>query len=202
MKNISKTGLIKEGWGVVKKEYKLIYTLIGAYFIYQIIQSIVTSLFDQEIIAIIISLSFTVITIFLQIGFIKIILKLVDDKKTKFQELWAYPQYLIRFIVASILYGLAVVGGLIFFVIPGIYIAIRLQFYSYILIDKDASAMESLKKSWKISQGNVINLILFTLLIIGLNLLGALALMVGLLITIPVSFIAATVLYRKLVPAS
>lgn len=198
MKNISKTGLIKNGWEILKKEYKLIYSLVVAYFVYQIIQSIITSFFENGVVAIIISLSFTIITLFLQIGFIKIILKLVDNKKAKFQELWAYPQYLIRFTGASISYFLAVIIGLIFFVIPGIYIAIRLQFYSYILLDKDTKAMDSLRESWKLTHDNVINLTLFMLLIIGFNLLGLLLFGVGLLLTIPITFFAVTILYRKL----
>ncbi len=198
MKNISKVGLIKDSWEIVKKNYKLVAVLLGAFIVYQFVQGIVQGLFGQSALSVIVSLAFTVITIFLEIGFIKISLKLVDKKQAKFEELWAYPQYLLRMIASSILYGLAVLGGLILFVVPGIYLALRLQFYSYVLLDKDTGVIDSLKKSWKLTQGNVINLFLFMLLIIGINILGAIALLVGLLITIPVSFIAVTLLYRKL----
>ena len=99
---------------------------------------------------------------------------------------------------ASIVYGLIVVGGLILLVVPGIYLALRLQFYSYYIIDKNAGSIDSLKMSWKATEGNVINIFLFELLLIGINILGAIALVVGLLVTIPVSVIAVTLLYRKL----
>ena len=198
MQNISKVGLIKDSWEIVKPNYKLVAALLGAFIVYQFVQGIVQGLFGDSVLTIFVSLAFTVITFFLQIGLIKIALKLVDKKPAKFEELWAYPQYLLRMIASSILYGLAVVGGLILFVVPGIYLALRLQFYSYVLLDKDTGVIDSLKKSWKLTQGNVINLFLFMLLIIGINILGAIALLVGLLITIPVSFIAVTLLYRKL----
>ena len=125
-------------------------------------------------------------------------MKLVDGQKAEITELWAYPQYLLRMIGASILYGLIVLAGFVLLVIPGIYLALRLQFYSYYIIDKDAGAIDSLKMSWKVTEGNMINIFLFMLLLVALNILGAIVLLVGLLVTIPVSFVAVTLLYRKL----
>ena len=198
VQNISKVGLIKDSWEIVKANYKLVAALLGAFVVYQFVQGIVQGFFGESFLSVIVSLAFTVITIFLQIGFIKIGLKLVDKKPAKFEELWAYPQYLLRMIAASILYGLAVLGGFILLIIPGIYLALRLQFYSYVILDKDTGVIDSLKRSWKLTEGNVINLFLFMFLLIGINILGAIALLVGLLVTIPVSFIAVTLLYRKL----
>ena len=198
MKNINKVGLIKDSWELVKKNARLIALLMAAFIGYQVIQGIVQNFFRETILATLISLAFTVLTLFLEIGFIKIVLKLVDGQKAEFQELWAYPQYLLRMIGASIVYGLIVVAGLILLVVPGIYLALRLQFYSYYIVDKNAGALDSLKMSWKVTEGNVFNLFLFMLLLIVINIAGAIALLVGLLITIPVSFVAVTLLYRKL----
>jgi len=198
VKSFDKVGLIKSSWELVKKNARLIAILMVAFIGYQVIQGIVQGFFGQGPLSVIVSLAFTVLTLFLEIGFIKIVLKLVDGQKAEFQELWAYPQYLLRMVGASIVYGLIVVAGLILLVVPGIYLALRLQFYSYYIIDKNAGAIDSLKMSWKATEGNVINIFLFELLLIGINILGAIALVVGLLITIPVSFIAVTLLYRKL----
>ena len=198
MKDFDKVGLIKESWEIVKKNVRLIALLMIAFILYQIIQGIVQGFFRESILAALVSLAFTVVTLFLEIGFIKIVLKLIDGHKAEITELWAYPQYLLRMIGASILYGLIVLVGLILLIIPGIYLALRLQFYSYYIIDKDAEAIDSLKMSWKVTEGNMINIFLFTLLLVALNILGAIALLVGLLVTIPVSFVAITLLYRKL----
>ncbi len=138
------------------------------------------------------------LTLFLEIGFIKIVLKLIDGHKAQITDLWAYPQYLLRMIGASILYGLIVLAGLILLIIPGIYLALRFQFYSYYIIDKNAGAVDSLRMSWKVTERNLINIFLFELLLVGINILGAIALLVGLLVTIPLSLIAVTLLYRKL----
>lgn len=198
MKDFDKVGLIKDSWTLVKKNVRLIALLILAFFVYQVIQGIVQGFFRESIIAALISLAFTVVTLFLEIGFIKIILKIVDGHKAQIQELWAYPQYLLRMIGATIIYGLIVLAGFILLIIPGIYLALRLQFYSYYIVDKNTGAIDSLKMSWKATEGNVINIFLFMLLLIALNILGAIAFLIGLLVTIPVSFIAITLLYRKL----
>lgn len=178
---------------------RLIALLMVAFIGYQVIQGIVQGFFKYGVLSVVVSLALTVLTLFLEIGLIKIVLKLVDGQKAEITELWAYPQYLLRMVGASIVYGLIVVAGFILLVIPGIYLALRLQFYSYYIIDKNAGAMDSLKMSWKATTGNMINIFLFMLLLVALNILGAIALLVGLLITIPVSFVAITLLYRKLV---
>lgn len=198
VQQFDKVGLIKDSWELVKKNARLIALLMAAFIGYQVIQGIVQNIFRESVVAALISLAFTVLTLFLEIGFIKIVLKVVDGQKAEVTELWAYPQYLLRMIGASIVYGLIVVAGLILLVVPGIYLALRLQFYSYYIIDKNAGAIDSLRMSWKVTQGNLLNIFLFELLLIGINILGALALGIGLLITIPVSFVAVTLLYRKL----
>ena len=77
MKNIGKVDLLKDGWRIVKREWKLIYALVLALFIYQIVQSIATSLFGEGLLAMLVSLSFSLFGILLQIGFIKILITII-----------------------------------------------------------------------------------------------------------------------------
>lgn len=196
--NIDKVGLVKQALGIVKKNVRLVALLMGAFIIFNIVQSAASNYFRETALSIVISLAFSALSIFLEIGFIKIVLKLVDGVKAEFQELWAYPGYFVNLLVSSILFGLIVVAGFILLIIPGIYLALRLQFYSYFVVDKNAGITDSLKMSWGKTKGKVFDLFLFALLLIALNILGALALLVGLLVTIPVSFVAITLLYRKL----
>jgi uncharacterized membrane protein len=200
MKQFDKIGLIKQAWEIVKKNVQIVALLMIAFVVYQVVQGWVTGFFGDSPIAALVSLAFTVLTLFLEIGFLKIVLKLVDGHKAEIQELWAYPQYLLRMIGATLVYAIIVTVGLILLIVPGIYLAIRLQFYSYYIVDKNTGAIDSLRMSWKLTEGNMINIFLFMLILLGLNILGALALLVGLLVTVPVSFIAVTLLYRKLQP--
>lgn len=197
--NIDKLGLIKQAWELVKKNVRLVALLMGAFVVFNIVQSAVSGIFQNSpLFSLVISLAFSALSIFFEIGFIKIVLKLVDGVKAEFQELWAYPQYFVNMLLSSILYGLIVVAGFILLIIPGIYLALRLQFYSFYVVDKNAGITDSLKMSWEKTRGKTLDLFFFVLLLIALNIVGALALLVGLLVTIPVTFIAVALLYRKL----
>lgn len=82
--------------------------------------------------------------------------------------------------------------------IPILIFGIRLQFYSYFIIDKEYGPIEALKQSWTATKGNYWRLVLLSLATVGLNLLGALALLIGLLWTIPTTSIATASVYKKL----
>lgn len=82
--------------------------------------------------------------------------------------------------------------------IPIIIFGIRLQFYSYFIIDKGSGPIEALKKSWIATKGSYWNLVLLSLATGGLNILGALALLIGLFWTIPTTLLATAYVYKKL----
>ena len=58
--------------------------------------------------------------------------------------------------------------------------------------------MDSLKKSSVLTSGIKMNLFLFALLLVVINIAGALALIIGLFATIPTTIMATVFVYRKL----
>lgn len=96
------------------------------------------------------------------------------------------------------------VGFILIFVLicALIYAAVRLQFFRYFIIeDENLGPINALKKSMAITHGRFWKLFGFLCLIALLNLVGLILILVGLLVTIPVSLIAYTHLYKKLVPS-
>lgn len=79
-----------------------------------------------------------------------------------------------------------------------IIVGIRLSFFSYFMIDKDTGIIESLKASFDATKGNVMSLFVLQLALTGINILGVLALFVGLLITAPLAMTATAAAYREL----
>lgn len=105
----------------------------------------------------------------------------------------------LHYVIATILYSLAVTAGLVLLILPGIYYGVQLQFYSYIIVEhKDMSPIHALKKSLAITKGHFWKLFGFFLIILSINILGLLALGVGLLFTLPITTLAYARLYRKL----
>jgi len=58
------------------------------------------------------------------------------------------------FIVATILYGMAVGLGALALIIPGVFLGIKLCYYGVAIVIEDAGIIDSLKRSWQIVRGN------------------------------------------------
>ena len=138
------------------------------------------------------------ISFLLGIGLIYITLKIYDENKAAYKDLLEPAPLLWRFIGASAVYTLIVIAGLILFVVPGIIWAIKYKFYKYALIDEKLGVMDSIRKSRDITEGEKWNIFLFGLVLALINILGALALFVGLFVTIPITIMATVYVYRKL----
>ncbi len=200
MNSFAKVELLKDAWALLRKNLNLFALLVGVYLIYYIAQYAIQGALRYSLASGLISLVFSVISLVLELGSINLVLHLIDGKKAEIADLYNYSNLAMKILktfVASILFGIAFVVGLILLVIPGVYIAIRSQFFVYYIVDKDAGIVDSLKMSWNLTKNGVLNLFLFDLLLIFLNILGAILFGIGLLVTVPLSLIAVTSLYRK-----
>jgi uncharacterized membrane protein len=138
------------------------------------------------------------LSLIFNLGLIKISLKFCDNEKVKFSDLISQYKLIFRYFLALILQSLIVVFGFLLFIIPGIIFLIRFGFYGYLIVDKNSKIVESLKRSWEITKGNTWNLFLFYLLLGLINVLGFLALIIGLFWSIPTTMLANAFVYRKL----
>lgn len=114
-----------------------------------------------------------------------------------YTDLWR-PRPFWNFVGTGILAGIIMVAGLIFFIVPGIILAIMFSFATYFVLDKGLSPLEALKESRRITAGHKWQLFVLGLAILGINILGLLALVVGLLVSMPVSMFAMAHAYRTL----
>lgn len=82
--------------------------------------------------------------------------------------------------------------------IPAVLIYMRLQFSNYLVIDKKAEVGSAIIQSFRMTKGYLFYIVLVMLAIVVLNILGIIMLFVGLLFTIPMSFMVVMLLYRSL----
>lgn len=144
-------------------------------------------------------ISFLVNT-FVTMGVFNVSLKFADGQQGEAADfISAYPRY-FTFLGASILYSIAVAIGTILFIIPGIIIGVRLQFFGFFILDQGAGVTEALQRSWEATRGVGWQVFFFDLALLGIIILGALALGVGLLIAVPVTWLALAYVYRRLQP--
>lgn len=149
-----------------------------------------------------ISLLLTGIQIFLSLGFTKLMLLLVQDAYVTVADMFNNFSIFLSYFIASFIYGLAVTIGLLLLIAPGIYVAIRFQFFPYFIIENGDSAFIALQKSFNLSQDLTLELLLFGVVVVGLNILGALLLGMGIIFTYPLTTMATAIIYRSLIEQS
>jgi hypothetical protein len=132
------------------------------------------------------------------IGITIISLKILDGKKPQIEDVYKHTSFFPDYLIASILYVLIVLGGLLLLIVPGIVWAIKYSLYSFYIVDKKLSPMDAIRASGKATSGHKWHLLGFYLTMIGVNLVGLLALVVGLVATIPTTLVAHAAVYRKI----
>jgi uncharacterized membrane protein len=91
-----------------------------------------------------------------------------------------------------------VIGGLILFIIPGVYWGLKYQFATYLVVDKKMEIARAFEESARIVTGHEWDLLSYWLIMFLLNLVGLLFFTVGIVITLPVTLIGYSYLYRQL----
>lgn len=191
---------VKLGWARFQAHVLFVWLVIGA----SVGLSILSSLLKRwsaglPLPTFAIALVSVAVGIILKLGSLRIFLDLIDrDEEDKLETLASQSQKALRYLGASILYGVVVMFGLIFFIVPGLYFILKYQFYGYLIVDRNLGAVEALKRSGEMTRGVKWKLAGFLLTLIGLGLLGALAFGVGLLVAIPIIVLADVAVYRAL----
>lgn len=109
---------------------------------------------------------------------------------------------IVNYLISSFLAGLMTMVGFIFFIVPGIYFALKYSFAGYYLVDKSGSFSKALGVSSDITEGVKIELFMLGIVMGLINFLGLMLFGVGLLFTIPTTQIAKAFVYRHLMRKS
>ncbi len=177
-----------------------------------LIQNIILSLFDA----------------FFTVAFYQVFFKVIDeDTDPEFPDFIPNLVKAVNFLIVKLITGLvlvfiiAVISSLYFYnkqdidtsnpfswdlipvyaliAIPLIFLTIRLCFVVCFIVDQESGASESISQSWAITKGHFWFVTLLFLVMLGLNILGAMALFIGLLFTVPFSSLILITAYRHLV---
>jgi uncharacterized membrane protein len=113
------------------------------------------------------------------------------DTQGLFSDLHVFLPYLILSILTSIAVGV----GMVLLIVPGIYLALAFAVAPYALVDKNLKCVPALKASMELTTGHKWHLLGFIIVLIAINIVGAILLLIGLLVTIPISVLATSHLY-------
>lgn len=189
---------IKAAWETFLKRP---FFLVGAVLLVLIVSSIINALPGEDG-SIVLVLAALVVNVLIELGLIAFILKAHDDiTQVKLADLW-HPKAFLPYLAVKIITTIAVLVGLVLLIVPGIILALMFIFATYLVVDTGRGPIEALKESMRITKGHKWGLFALMLALIGINILGMLALGVGLLISVPVSLLSIAHAYRTLSKAS
>lgn len=121
-----------------------------------------------------------------------------DNPDTADLSLLWHPRPFWKYLGATILLGLAIAVGLVLLIVPGIILGLMFMFTTFVVIERELGPVDAMSESYRLTRGHKWQLFGFLLLLLLINVLGLIALVVGLLVSIPVSTLAFVHAYRVL----
>jgi len=107
------------------------------------------------------------------------------------------PEY-ARYLLVSFAYTAITFFGIILFIIPGIIWSLKYQYMPFLAIDKKMGISEAMAASSKMTDGVKWDLLALGLVTGIINVIGILALFIGMLMTVPTTYIAKARVYTQL----
>ncbi|MBX9671298.1 MAG: DUF975 family protein [Candidatus Obscuribacterales bacterium] len=132
------------------------------------------------------------------LGLINVQLRIYDGLEVNSDHLWAPAGKFWAFLAATIVFVILVVMGTLFFVIPGIIVALLFAFYPYFLVEHRCGPIQALKASAAITSGAMWELFLLFLVLGIIEGLSALFFFVGAIPAHVFSKFTITHVYRSL----
>jgi hypothetical protein len=197
MKTFSISEALQFGWHKTREHSGILFQVMLTLFALQVVQEMVSASIGRTLIGALASAALGILSIVISVGFTIIAIKLAHGHEAHYRDLFPWNRMVWLYFLASALAGLAVVGGLILLVIPGIIVALRLSMVRFAIVE-GARPFESLHQSWEATRGHFWRLLGLFLVLVGINIVGAILLLVGLLVTVPLSMLAWAHVYLKL----
>ena len=166
--------------------------------------SIVTAdLANYVVLALIFVVLNSIVPIILQgpliVGFHVYTMKRILGRQGEIGDIFKGFNFFVPALVASLAILLFTGLGSLLCVIPGLVVAAMYKFTYLFIVDKRMDFWPAMQASHNIVKGDYFGFTMFLLLAALVNVLGALCCIVGILVTIPLTFAAITVAYQEIV---
>lgn len=138
----------------------------------------------------------TIVDLFLGLGIVRVGLNIIDNKPYTIGTLFSQSSVTLNAFLGQILFALMLVVGFLLLIVPGVYLALRFGQYQNAIVDKKMGVFEAFSYSARITRDTKLPLLGLFILIFLINIAGAIALLVGLIFTVPLTTAAGLVAYR------
>ncbi len=186
------------GWRQTRAHSRLLFQILLTLFAINVAHLIVMRVLGQSLVGFLSGVALVVAEVVIGIGLTYVCLKIAKGQGPTYGDVAPPLPLLWQFVAASFITGIIMFVGFLLLIIPGIYFMLRYSLVRFAALEEGMGIVGALHASAKATAGVKWRLLLFLLVIIAINLLGALCFLVGLLITVPVTTIAWAHVYQAL----
>lgn len=134
----------------------------------------------------------------MEVGLIQVCLALYDGEEPTFADSFTHLALGPKFLIGQTLYLLAVLVGLLLLVVPGVYLGVRYALFGFCVAAGETDLVRSFQQSAILSTGVQGYLLQVFVVLFLLNVVGASLLGIGLFITVPLTLLMMSAVYRQL----
>ena len=134
----------------------------------------------------------------LYLGALRICLDIVDTGASTYNRILSETHLTARYIIASAIYGIAMMIGYALLIIPGLYILLIWYFFAQVLVAEQSGAFDSLRRSNAITEGRRMHVAGYILVIMLITGFAYSFTIIGTIIVSPIIWLATTYYYRAL----
>jgi len=134
----------------------------------------------------------------IQVGFLRICLALHDGGEPTFADTFVPRPLGLKFLAGEVAYLLMVVIGLGLLIVPGVYLGVRYSMFAFCMVSDEPSLARTFERSAILTSGRMTCLLSIFVALLLLNAIGAGLLGLGLFVTVPVSALTMSAVYRQL----
>ena len=171
---------VDEGWQMVKAD---IGTFMLLMIVFVALNAVVPMILQGPLVA----------------GFQIFCMKKLLNRRTDVADLFKGFNFFVPALVATLLIAIFTFCGTLFCIIPGLVVAAMFKFTYLFIVDKRMDFWPAMQASHAVVKNDYFGFTMFLLLMLLVDILGALCCIVGLLVAVPVTIAAVTVAYKETV---
>jgi hypothetical protein len=165
----------------------------------EVVFGIIANEVENVALQIIVQFVGTLVGMLVSLGWLRVSLEITRGVKPEVGDLFRAQGYW-PYLFASILFAIGFYVGLLLLIVPGIIFACVFGFYGFVIAERGerAGVLDSLQRSADITRGSRWQLFGLGLVLLLINVVGALLLLIGLIFTLGISILAWAYAYRTL----
>ena len=197
--NFAMGDALSYGWNAYWKNIGPMLVIAVVVVLIQIAFSAVASSIDATVPRVLVQIIGNLVGLLITLGWLRVALGITNGVKPELADVFKAEGYGV-FLLASILFYIGVVIGLILLIIPCIIFIATFGFYGFVIAERGdgVAVLESLQRSAELTRGHRWTLFGMAIVLFLVNIVGLIACFVGVVFTLGITLITWAYLYRAL----